>query len=456
MNNTANNQALVDALTKNLPEDSSEEQVSHIFASELFNFLGFELNERVPSFFTGSGNKAVDHALRHNRSNDIFSQTKTNPDILIELKARNVNLTADSAQYKKTVVQIKQYLLAENCQTVRWGIITNANYIQLFRKHGKVIHPATVCLEINPENIIKVATSIKEKIYQPKKTLTVAVYNNKGGVGKTTTTVNVGATLSLYGKKVLIVDFDPHQGDLTNSLAIKTSTPTLYDCLIDKNINVRNVISPYRHKINYKKSKKEVGFDVIPVHGKLSNWDDITEYISFDRLSKELDQLKNHYDYILIDAPTNWGVFSVSAVHAADVILIPVQHNSLSSLKNSAMTIKEYIPKVQQARRRNKDFGPVALPIFLNGGRMTEAQKKRVQTYIDKLVQDAQKNSNNKFNLLPYFYPHYTTASKNRKISELPYYAPIANYAFDHVPAVYKNKVVYENYKDLVKEYFLQ
>ena len=101
MNNTANNQALVDALTKNLPEDSSEEQVSHIFASELFNFLGFELNERVPSFFTGSGNKAVDHALRHNRLNDIFSQTKTNPDILIELKARNVNLTADSAQYKK-------------------------------------------------------------------------------------------------------------------------------------------------------------------------------------------------------------------------------------------------------------------------------------------------------------------------------------------------------------------
>ena len=50
MDNTAKNQALVDALTKNLPENSSEQQVSHIFASELFNFLGFELNERVPSF----------------------------------------------------------------------------------------------------------------------------------------------------------------------------------------------------------------------------------------------------------------------------------------------------------------------------------------------------------------------------------------------------------------------
>lgn len=72
MDNTAKNQALVDALTKNLPENSSEQQVSHIFASELFNFLGFELNERVPSFSTGSGNKAVDHTLRHNRSNQMF------------------------------------------------------------------------------------------------------------------------------------------------------------------------------------------------------------------------------------------------------------------------------------------------------------------------------------------------------------------------------------------------
>ena len=158
----------------------------------------------MPSFSTGNGNQSVDHALRHNRSNDIFSQTKTNPDILVELKARNVNLAPNSTQYKKTVLQIKRYLLAENCQTVRWGIITNANHIQLFRKHGKVIHPATVCLEINPENIIKITTSIKEKIYQSKKALTVAVYNSKGGVGKTTTTVNTAATLSLYSKKVLM------------------------------------------------------------------------------------------------------------------------------------------------------------------------------------------------------------------------------------------------------------
>ena len=460
MDSAVKNQALVDALVKNLPEDASEAQVNQIFASELFKFLGFELNEQVPSFPTGSGTDAVDYALRHSTENDIFSQTKTNPDILVESKARNVNLTPDSTQYKKTLVQIKRYLLAENCQTVKWGIITNANHIQLFRKHGKVIHPATVCLEINPENIIKIATSIKEKIDRPQTALTVAVYNNKGGVGKTTTTVNAAATLSLYNKKVLIVDFDPNQRDLTNSLAIKPGTPTFYDCLVDKNINVTDVIYPY--KLNSKKSKKSFGFDVIPVHGKLGDWDDVAQKITFDRLSKLLDTLKNSYDYILIDAPPNWRIFSVSAVYAADVVLIPAKHNNLFSLENAAIAIKEYIPAVQKARikdaarRKNEDFGPVALPIFFNGEKMTDAQKKSAKLHINKLIREAQENSNHQFALRPYFYPRYTAANKNTDIFELPNYASIANSAFSHIPAVYKDKIAKGYYINLVKEYFLQ
>ncbi|WP_287287886.1 ParA family protein [Okeania sp. SIO2B9] len=315
-------------------------------------------------------------------------------------------------------------------------------------------------MEINPENIIKIATSIKEKIDKPQKVLTVAVYNNKGGVGKTTTTVNTAATLSLYNKKVLIVDFDPNQRDLTNSLAIKPGTPTFYDCLVDKNINVTDVIYPY--KLNSKKSKKSFGFDVIPVHGKLGDWDDVAQKITFDRLSKLLDTLKNSYDYIFIDAPPNWRIFSVSAVYAADVVLIPAKHNNLFSLENAAIAIKEYIPAVQKARikdaarRKNEDFGPVALPIFFNGEKMTDAQKKGAKLHINKLIREAQENSNHQFALRPYFYPRYTAANKNTDIFELPNYASIANSAFSHIPAVYKDKIAKGYYINLVKEYFLQ
>ena len=454
MDNIAKNKALVDALTKNLPEDSSEQQVSHIFASELFNFLGFELNERVPSFSTGSGNESVDHALRHNRSNDIFSQTKTNPDVFVELKARNVNLAADSTQYKKTVLQIKRYLLAENCQTVKWGIITNANHIQLFRKHGKVIHPTTGCREIHPENIMEIAKSIKEKIDQPQKALTVAIYNSKGGVGKTTTTVNTAATLSLYGKKVLIVDFDPDQRDLTSSLAIKPGKPSFNQCLVNESINVKDVIYPYKIKSN--KLKKELGFHIIPIPIDETReiWVEhkLRQKIGVSRLSKVLDPLKNDYDYILIDSSPNWRIFSQSAIYAADVVLIPAKHNNLFSLENAAVAIKKYIPEVQQER---KDGRPLVLPIFFNGEKITEAQMKDAQLYIDKLIKDAKQDPNNQFDLLPYFYPCYTSANKNREIFELPNYASIAKSAFSHVPAVYKDRVVREYYKNLVKEYFL-
>ncbi len=87
---------------------------------------------------------------------------------------------------------------------------------------------------------------------------------------------------------------------------------------------------------------------------------------------------------------------------------------------------------------------------------MTEAQKKVAKSYINKLIRDAQQDPNNECDLLPYFYPRYTKANKNTEIFELPNYAAIANSAFAHVPAVYKDKVVCPYYVNLVKEYFLQ
>ncbi len=152
-----------------------------------FDALGFSLQERVPRFKTGRGRDAVDYALRHNVDENIFLQTKTNPYLLVELKGRDINLTQDSPSYKKTVKQLKGYLLDPNCKTVQWGIITNSRHIQLFRKHGKTIYPATPCLEVTRDNVVEITYQIRNKIEHTSRALTVAVYNNKGGVGKTTT-----------------------------------------------------------------------------------------------------------------------------------------------------------------------------------------------------------------------------------------------------------------------------
>ena len=117
-----NEQALKQALI-NLPDDAQEPMVGIIFISEFCKELGFDITEIFPNYSTGNGGDAVDYALRHNQDNsDIFINTGSNPQVLIEIKGRDINLSEGTAQYNSTVKQIKKYLLAPNCKSVQWGI----------------------------------------------------------------------------------------------------------------------------------------------------------------------------------------------------------------------------------------------------------------------------------------------------------------------------------------------
>lgn len=447
-----NDQALKQALL-NLPDHEPEALVNNVFVPDFLDALGFDLMERIPEYSTGSGKLTVDYALRHNTEDDIFVQTKANPSVLVELKGRDIDLTESSSKYKATVKQIHRYLLSPNCKTVQWGIITNSKHIQLFRKHGKVIYPATQCLEINLDNVGEVVQKVAKKIRNTPRALTVAVYNNKGGVGKTTTTVNLASVLTWKGKKVLVVDFDPNQQDLTNSLGIQQGKVTFYSCLADKKNQflLEDFVCKYRK--TFKKLKKEFTFDVIPADEELSYMgeDELRKNLKYSRLRQFLNRLKSKYDYILIDAPPNWRFFSVSAVYAADVVFIPTKHNNIFSLENAAIAISKYIPEVQKAR---KDGGPVALPIFFNGERITDAAKNTANQAIAKIIKTTLKQS--KLDLRPYFYSRYTASKKDFHIFEVPSYAHIADAAFSRIPAAYKNKIAHGYYSELAKEYFLQ
>ncbi len=175
-----NSQKLKQSLI-NLPDQASEATVSSIFISDLLTALGFGQLDRIPEYSTGTGSKAVDYAARKSSEDDNFIESQTNPYLLIEVKGRDINLSEGSPQYIKTVQQLKNYCLGSNCKTVNWGILTNSQHIQLFRKHGKVVFPATPCLELNPDNVVEMISKISKKIADNSKALTVAIYNNKGG-----------------------------------------------------------------------------------------------------------------------------------------------------------------------------------------------------------------------------------------------------------------------------------
>lgn len=438
--------SLLSAL-QSLPENAPGNMVDDLFAAPLLEALGFQSGEIYPNYNTGNG--FVDKAARKNIGDDVFLNTRANPYLLLETKGRHEDLSNHAAAYQRTVNQLKRYLLAPNCNTVQWGIITNSCHIQLFRKHGKVIFPATQCLALSEENIDEVIASIRKKIKTPAKALTITVYNNKGGVGKTTTTVNLAGILTILGKKILAIDFDPNQQDLTSSLGIPLSEGSVFKALTDKNLQLEDVIYPY----SYKAKRTVFTFDVIPADRELIDEPEhlLRNLLKRHTLYRKLESLRQKYDYILIDSPPNWRVFSKLAVYAADVVLMPTKHNSLFSLENAATAIKKFIPEVQDQKA---DGSPISLPIFFNGEKITPSQLAVAQQEIDNIIKVAMEED--KFDLQPYFYPKFILAKKDLHIHQVPSYANIASSAFSRIPAVYRNRYAYDYYKDLAKEYFLQ
>lgn len=438
--------SLREKLERISPTERVEQVIVQHFAFPLLQALGFDDSEIRYEFETGCGQ--VDLAARKNGDpEDIFLRSPKNPYLLLEAKSRAVNLREGSC-YRDAVCQIESYLLAKNCKSAKCGIITNANNIQLWRKHGKVVHPATANLDISSDSIESIVRNLRDKIENYERALTVCVYNNKGGVGKTTTIINLAAALKTKGKKVLVVDFDS-QGDLTRSLGATPGKITLTQCLKDPKIDIHAIVQTYRLK--GKQTTLPI-FDIIPRDPELETLTDSQSLAYIQKGTRRLRDLiaplRNEYDYILIDCPTQWLYFSQSGVFAADVILIPTRPDDLSSLNNAARVITSFVPETAKSRQ---DGGPRTLPIFFNGvSSGSEYTIKLANEEIDKLI-----NQEKSVDLRPYFWPHFKRGNENKSIFRIPDYAVISSASFARIPAVFRDRRVLEYYQSLAREYFI-
>lgn len=174
----------------------------------------------------------------------------------------------------------------------------------------------------------------------------IAIFNQKGGVGKTTTNINLAACLALKGKKVLILDIDP-QGNTTSGIGVskRNLTDTVYNILIDNEYDTKKAII-----------HTEVdNLDLIPASVDLAGAE--IELVGIEgresSLKMGLDQVRDEYDYIFIDCPPSLGLLTINSLTAVDSVLIPIQCEfyALEGVSQLVSTIrlvkKSFNPKLE-------------------------------------------------------------------------------------------------------------
>jgi len=205
----------------------------------------------------------------------------------------------------------------------------------------------------------------------------VSIFNQKGGVGKTTTNINLAAYIALRGHKVLVIDIDP-QGNTSSGFGIdkENLTNTTYELLLT-DVAIKDVIISV---------EKIENLDIVPSNMDLAGAD--LELGGMENresiLKRKIEDIKDLYDYLIIDCPPSLGLLTINALTASDTVFIPMQceYYALEGISQLIKTIQ----KVKKGLNKNLEIEGVVLTMFDSRRNLQIQVAEELKSYFGELV----------------------------------------------------------------------